>query len=100
MRLAVELTLPLLGSRVMFVPVGGVVTALVIAQLFIPALSEHMSPRGVWAVIRQVRHGEEPVARFGGNQTDRATRYYANFDVRDVASEAEAVEWLRQRNPR
>jgi hypothetical protein len=89
-----------LGTRVAFVPLAAVLVALVMTQLFVPALSEHLSPRGVWAVIRQVRREGEPVARYGGNQNDRATRYYANFDVRDIYTEGEAVNWLRQRTPR
>jgi hypothetical protein len=90
----------LLGTRVAFVPVAAVTVALVMTQMFVPALSEHLSPRGVWAVIGQVRRNGEPVARYGGNQNDRATRYYANFDVTDIANESEAVAWLRQREPR
>jgi hypothetical protein len=92
-----------LGSRIAYVAAGGVLVALVMTQLYIPALSEHLSPRGVWAVIRRVRRGNEPVARYGGNQGgDRATRYYANFEVHDIPSwgESEAVEWLTARDPR
>ncbi len=89
-----------MGTRVAFVPLAALCVALMATQMFIPALSEHLSPRGVWAVIRRERRGVEPVARFGGNQNDRATRYYANFEVRDLFSEPEAVEWLTQRSPR
>jgi hypothetical protein len=89
-----------LGTRVALVPLGAVLVGLIIAQLFVPALSEHLSPRGVWAVIRQVRRGDEPVARYGGNQSDRATRYYASFDVRDITEESDAVQWLTTREPR
>lgn len=89
-----------LGSRVAFVPLAAFLAAVISTHYFVPALSEHLSPRGVWSVIRTVRRSNEPVARYGGNQNDRATRYYADFEPVDLHSESEAVEWLRQREPR
>lgn len=89
-----------LGTRLAYVPLATVLVAVVIAQLFVPALSEHLSPRGAWAVIRQLRREGEPVARYGGYQSDRASRYYADFEVVDIFSESEAVQWLRQTRPR
>ncbi len=90
----------LIGSRIALVPAGAVLVALMGTQLFMPALSEHLSPRGVWAVIRQVRREGEPVARYGGVSNDRATRYYASFEVEDIRTEPEAVRWLMERSPR
>lgn len=84
----------LLGSRVAWVPVAALAVALIYTQGFMPALSEHMSPRGVWAVIRSLRHGEEPVARFGGPSEDRATRYYTQVEPETLRSEDQAVQWL------
>lgn len=83
-----------LGSRVTWVPLAGVLASLVVAQGYLPALSEHMSPRGVWAVIRSLRHGDEPIGRFGGPGEDPATRYYTNATVESLANEGAAVEWL------
>jgi len=83
-----------LGSRAAWVPLIATVTALVSAQGYLPALSEHMSPRGVWAVIRALRHGNEPIARFGGPGEDPATRYYTRATVETIPSESAAVAWL------
>lgn len=84
----------LLGSRVAWVPLSAVVVALVMTQGFVPALSEHMSPRGVWAVVRALRHGNERVARYGGAADDPASRYYTNTQPETLNSEDEAVAWL------
>lgn len=84
----------LLGSRVAFIPIAGVVVALIMTQGFVPALSEHMSPRGVWAVVRALRHGNERVGRFGGPAEDPASRYYTNVQPESVATEDDAVAWL------
>jgi hypothetical protein len=88
-----------LGSRVAFVAVGALTVGLVITQLYVPALSEHLSPRGVWTVIRSLRRSGDLVGRYGG-QNDRATRYYAAADVRDLTDEASAVDFLAGRSPR
>ncbi|MBI5512926.1 MAG: hypothetical protein HY909_04115 [Deltaproteobacteria bacterium] len=82
------------GSRVAWVPAAAFVTALVVTQGYIPALSEHMSPRGVWAVVRQLRHPGDRVGRYGGPTDDPATRYYTLEPPSAVSSEQEAVEWL------
>ncbi len=84
-----------LGTRLGFTALGALLVAMVFTKLYIPALSEHLSPRGVWAVIKQVRRGEEPVARFGGTQEERANGYYADFPVTNLETEPEAVSWLR-----
>ncbi|MFO0628761.1 MAG: hypothetical protein U0325_24515 [Polyangiales bacterium] len=65
-----------LGSRIAWVPLAAVVVALINTQGFMTALSEHMSPRGVWQVVRTLRHGDEPVARYGGAGEDPTSRYY------------------------
>lgn len=83
-----------LGTRVTWVPLAATVVALVITQGFVPALSEHMSPRGVWAVVRMLRRGDEPVARFGGDREDPATRYYTSAQPETLTSEEQAVRWL------
>ncbi len=84
----------LLGSRVAWVPVAALMVALLYTQGFMVSLSEHMSPRGVWAVIRSLRHGEEPVARFGGPSDDPATRYYTQVVPEMLRTEDEAVRWI------
>ena len=84
----------LVGSRVAWVPVAALAVALIYTQGFVVALSEHMSPRGVWAVIRTLRHGDEPVARFGGPSDDPATRYYTQVVPETLRSEDDAVRWL------
>jgi 4-amino-4-deoxy-L-arabinose transferase-like glycosyltransferase len=84
----------LVGSRVAWVPVAALVVALIYTQGFMVALSEHMSPRGVWAVIRSLRHGDEPVARFGGPSDDPATRYYTQVVPETLPSEDASVRWL------
>jgi hypothetical protein len=48
----------------------------------------------VWAVIRALRHGNEPIARFGGPGEDPATRYYTRATVETIPSESAAVAWL------
>lgn len=83
-----------LGSRVTWVPVAALVVSLIYTQGFMVSLSEHMSPRGVWAVIRALRHGDEPIARFGGPSDDPATRYYTQVVPETLRSEDEAVRWL------
>ncbi len=83
-----------LGSRVAWVAVGGFVVAMIYTQGFVAALSEHMSPRGVWAVIRAMRHAEEPVARYGGPSDDPAARYYTQSAPETLRAEDEAVRWL------
>ncbi|MDP3277682.1 MAG: hypothetical protein Q8Q09_21040 [Deltaproteobacteria bacterium] len=87
----------LLGSRVAITAVAAVFVAVIFTRLYIPALSEHLSPRGVWTVIKQLRRGDEPVARYGGTQ-DRNSAYYADFPVTSLSSEPEAVAWLQQAN--
>jgi hypothetical protein len=89
-----------IGSRLVVIPVSAVFVTVIFTQLYWPALSEHLSPRGVWAVLRQFRSPGEPVARWGGPPNDRATRYYADFEVRDLHSQDEALQWLQQRTPR
>jgi hypothetical protein len=84
----------LVGSRVAWVPVAALAVALIYTQGFVVALSEHMSPRGVWTVIRSLRHAEEPVARFGGPSDDPATRYYTRVEPETLRSETDAVRWL------
>jgi hypothetical protein len=83
-----------LGSRVAITPLAAVMVALIMTQGFVPALSEHMSPRGVWAVVRSLRHGSERVGRFGGPAEDPASRYYTNTPPETVNSEDDAVAWL------
>lgn len=83
-----------LGTRVTWVPLAATIVALVIVQGFVPALSEHMSPRGVWAVVRMLRHGDEPVARYGGDREDPATRYYTSSHPEVLTDENQAVQWL------
>jgi len=87
------------GSRVGITAFGAVFVALMFTKLYIPALSEHLSPRGVWAVIKQMRRPHERVARYGGSSEDRNSGYYADFPVRDIETETEAVEWLRTGTP-
>jgi hypothetical protein len=82
------------GSRVAWVPAAAFLTALVVTQGYIPALSEHMSPRGVWAVVRTLRHPGDRVGRYGGPVDDAATRYYTQEPPTAVTSEQEAVDWL------
>ncbi len=84
-----------LGSRVGITALAGVLVALTFTKLYIPALSEHLSPRGVWAVIKQMRRPHERVARYGGSSEERNAGYYADFPVRDLDTEGEAVDWLR-----
>lgn len=88
-----------LGSRVGVTALGGVLVALCFTKLYIPALSEHLSPRGVWAVIKQMRRPHERVARYGGGGEGGNGGYYADFPVRDIDSESEAVDWLRAGTP-
>ncbi len=88
-----------LGSRVAWVPLAATAVALVISQGYFVALSEHMSPRGVWSVVRALRHGTEPVGRFGGSGDDPATRYYTSATVETLGNEGEAVGFLT-RGPR
>ncbi len=71
-----------LGSRVAWIPLSAVAVAVIITQGFVPALSEHMSPRGVWAVVRALRHGNERVGRYGGPAEDPASRYYTTVQPR------------------
>ncbi len=89
-----------LGSRIALVPIGGLVVALIIAHLYVPALSRHLSPRDVWLATASARHGDEPVARFGGPANDPAPRFYTHFDVNALQSEQQAVDWLNNRSPR
>ncbi len=83
-----------LGSRVAWIPLSAVAVAVIITQGFVPALSEHMSPRGVWAVVRAMRHGTERVGRYGGPADDPASRYYTTTAPESLSSEEEAVSWL------
>ncbi|MEI8257310.1 MAG: hypothetical protein WCJ30_16675, partial [Deltaproteobacteria bacterium] len=89
-----------LGSRIAIVPITGFVIAGIIAHLFVPALSRHLSPRDVWLATARERHGEEPVARFGTPPNDPAPGFYTRFEVRPLPSEREAVDWLLNRTPR
>jgi hypothetical protein len=83
------------GSRVGVTAFAGVLVALMFTRGYIPALSEHLSPRGVWAVIKQMRRPHERVARYGGSSEERNTGYYAEFPVTSLDTEGEAVDWLR-----
>ena len=68
--------------------------AVISTQGFVPALSEHMSPRGVWAVVRAMRHGAERVGRYGGPADDPASRYYTAVAPDSLSNEDDAVSWL------
>ncbi|MBL8678397.1 MAG: hypothetical protein JNK05_04495 [Myxococcales bacterium] len=83
------------GSRAGIVALAGVVVALAFTKLYVPALSEHLSPRGVLAVIKQMRRPHERVARYGGSSENPGAGYYADFPVTQIEGESEAVEWLR-----
>ncbi len=89
-----------LGSRIAYVPIAGFLIAVIIAHLFVPALSRHLSPRDVWLATAHERHGDEPVARFGTPPNDPAPGFYTRFEVRPLPSEREAVDWLLNRSPR
>ena len=83
-----------LGSRVAWIPLAAVAVAVISTQGFVPALSEHMSPRGVWAVVRAMRHGAERVGRYGGPADDPASRYYTAVAPDSLSNEDDAVSWL------
>lgn len=84
-----------LGSRVAWLALSAVVVALVTTQGYMTSLSEHMSPRGVWQVVRALRHGDEPVARYGGAGEDPTSRYYISGVTPELlSSEGSAIEFL------
>lgn len=84
-----------LGSRVAWLALSAVVVALVTTQGYMASLSEHMSPRGVWRVVRELRHGNEPVARYGGAGEDPSARYYIPGVTPELLpSESSAIEFL------
>ncbi len=89
----------IVGSRAGIAALGGVIVALAFTKLYVPALSEHLSPRGVLAVIKQMRRPNERVARYGGTSENPGAGYYADFPVTQIESESEAVEWLRSGTP-
>lgn len=85
----------LLGSRVAWIALSAVVVALITTQGYMSSLSEHMSPRGVWQVVRSMRHGNEPVARFGGAGEDPTSRYYISGVTPELLpSEQAAIDFL------
>ncbi|MEZ4391896.1 MAG: hypothetical protein R3A48_12430 [Polyangiales bacterium] len=84
-----------LGSRVAWLALSAVVVALMTTQGYMSSLSEHMSPRGVWQVVRSMRHGSEPVARFGGAGEDPTSRYYiSGVSPELLPSEQSAIDFL------
>ena len=88
------------GTRIMYVPTGTLIIAIVIAHMFWPSLSRHTSPRDVWLTAARVRQEGEPVARYGGAANDPAPSFYTRFDVQNMTNEREAADWLRARSPR
>ena len=88
------------GSRIAYVAIAGFIVSLIIAHLFVPALSRHLSPRDVWLSTARQRQADEPVARYGTPPNDPAPGFYTHFPVQTLANERDATDWLLNHTPR
>jgi hypothetical protein len=62
------------------------------SQVFLPQLSSHLSPRGVFDTYNKLAKPGEPLAQH--KVEGRAAAYYANGQVRDITGQSELVEFL------
>lgn len=62
------------------------------AQGYLPALSEHFSPREIYDTYNAHAHPGEPFAQFGVG--GRAASYYARGEVRDIPNQGALVQYL------
>jgi hypothetical protein len=74
----------LLGSALLV----GVYTA----QVFLPQLSSHLSPRGVFDTYNKLAKAGEPLAQH--KVEGRAAAYYADGQVRDFTAQGELIDFL------
>jgi 4-amino-4-deoxy-L-arabinose transferase-like glycosyltransferase len=81
---------------------SGVRSALVLAaavliggytsQVFLPQLSAHLSPRVVFDTFNKLAKAGEPLAQH--RVEGRAAAYYANGEVRDIATQSDLVSFM------
>ncbi|MET0339720.1 MAG: glycosyltransferase family 39 protein [Polyangiales bacterium] len=74
--------------------IGALAVGVYAAQLFLPRLSAHFSPREVFDTFAQVAGPNEPLAQH--QVPGRAAAYYVNREVRDIATQPELVNFLAE----
>ena len=62
------------------------------SQAFLPAVSEHFSPRDVFDTYNRLAQKNEPLAQH--RVEGRAAAYYAHNEVREIAQRAELLDFL------
>ncbi|HKO95047.1 MAG TPA: hypothetical protein VJU61_28025 [Polyangiaceae bacterium] len=62
------------------------------SQVFLPQLSAHLSPRGVFDTYNKLAKAGEPLAQH--KVEGRAAAYYANGQVRDINAQSELIDFL------
>jgi hypothetical protein len=63
-------------------------------QVFLPKLSAHLSPREVFDVFEKLAKDSEPLAQH--QVQGRAAAYYVRREVKDIANEADLVNYLAE----
>lgn len=63
-------------------------------QVFLPKLSAHLSPREVFDVFDKLAKDSEPLAQH--QVQGRAAAYYVRREVKDIANEADLVNYLAE----
>jgi hypothetical protein len=77
-----------------FVPLlaAGAAIGVYVSQGYLPALSEHFSPREVYATYNALSHGKEALGEF--NVGGRAAAYYAKGPVIELTAMARLIDHL------
>lgn len=78
--------------------VGALAVGAYTSQVFLPAASEHFSPREVFDTYNKLAGPNEPLAQH--KVEGRAASYYAKGEVRDITSRSELLEFLSQNGRR
>jgi Dolichyl-phosphate-mannose-protein mannosyltransferase len=64
------------------------------SQIFLPQLSAHLSPRGVFDTYNKLAQAGEPLAQH--KVEGRAAAYYADGQVRDINGQGELIDFLAE----
>lgn len=95
--LAVPWSLYLFGrlGRFRLWPVFGAaaIVGVYVAQIFLPALSEHFSPRQVYDTYNELHAAGEPLGEY--RVSGRAAAYYAEGDIEDIADQSALLTFLQ-----
>lgn len=78
--------------RSILLVVSGLAVGFYTSQVFLPQLSSHLSPRGVFDTYNELAKKGEPLAQH--RIEGRAATFYAHGEVRDFSGQSELVSFL------